>query len=336
MKLVTAIAPCLNERAFIDAFCTCVLAQELPAGWSMELLVADGGSQDGTRARLADWVQQDTRVQVIDNPAGIVSTGLNAALASARGAVIVRLDIHTEFAPDYVARCLQVLEATGADNAGGPWVARGEGAMGRAIAAAFQSRWVVGGARSRDTSYEGEVDTVYLGCWPRASFERFGGFDESLVRNQDDEHNLRIRQMGGTIWQSRCIRSVYRPRNSLQALFAQQRQYGYWRPFVMKKHARPGSVRQIIPMAFVAMVLMAALALPWFSAPLILLGGAYAVYLVAVSASLSRQHTDSGLFLRLPAVIAAFHFGYGLGGWQGLWDILRGRKAGESQTRLTR
>ena len=74
--------------------------------------------------------------------------------------------------------------------------------MQAAIAAAFQSRWLAGGARSRQLDYDGEVDTVYLGCWPRAGFERFGGFDEALVRNQDDEHNLRIVRGGGRVWQS--------------------------------------------------------------------------------------------------------------------------------------
>jgi succinoglycan biosynthesis protein ExoA len=88
--------------------------------------------------------------------------------------------------------------------------------MGRAIAAAFQSRWVVGGARSRDTDYEGEVDTVYLGCWPRATLARVGGFDETLVRNQDDEHNLRMRLAGARVWQSARIRSGYQPRGSLR------------------------------------------------------------------------------------------------------------------------
>ena len=231
---VSLIAPCRNERDHVDAFCDSALAQQLPPGWQMELLVADGASDDGTRARLDARAAQDARLRVIDNPGCIVSTGLNAALAAARGAVIVRLDMHTVFAPDYVAECLAALARSGADNVGGPWVARGQGAGGRAIAAAFQCRWVVGGARSRDAAYEGEADTVYLGCWPRATFERVGGFDEQLVRNQDDEHNLRLRLAGGRIWQSPRIRSWYVPRASLAKLFAQQYQYGYWRPFVMR------------------------------------------------------------------------------------------------------
>ena len=80
--------------------------------------------------------------------------------------------------------------------------------MQEAVVAAFQSPLVAGGALSRRLDYEGPVDTVYLGAWPRATFERFGSFDETLVRNQDDEHNLRIVTGGGRVWQSARIVSA--------------------------------------------------------------------------------------------------------------------------------
>ncbi|MDO5623955.1 MAG: glycosyltransferase family 2 protein [Pseudomonadota bacterium] len=333
--IVSVIAPCRNECAAVDAFCDSALAQQLPPGWQMEVIVADGLSDDGTRQRLHARAAQDARLHVIDNPGRIVSTGLNAALRQARGSVIVRFDIHTRFAPDYVAECIAALARTGADNVGGPWVAQGQGGWGRAIAAAFQSRWVVGGARSRDVAHEGEADTVYLGCWPRATFERFGGFDEQLVRNQDDEHNLRIRKGGGRVWQSARIRSVYRPRGALRQLFAQQRQYGYWRPFVMRKHGQAGSLRQGVPALFVAALTGGALLAPWWPQPLLGLLGAYALY-VGAAALGAAGGGNAKLLWRLPAVISAYHLGYGVGTWQGLLDLVLRRGAGAAATRLTR
>ena len=172
---------------------------------------------------------RELRLKVIDNPGRIVSIGLNAAIRAARGQIIIRMDAHTAYAPDYVARCLEVLEKTGADNVGGPWLATGDGYVGRAIAAAFQSSFAVGGARGHDANYEGPVDTVYLGCWSKETFERFGYFDEELVRNQDDEHNLRITRGGGKVYQSPKIKSWYRLRGTLAALFKQYMQYGYWK-----------------------------------------------------------------------------------------------------------
>ena len=103
------------------------------------------------------------------------------------------------------------------------------------------------GLAGTTANYEGKLDTVYLGCWPREVFERIGLFDEELVRNQDDEFNLRLARAGGKIWQSPRIKSWYSPRGSLGDLFRQQMQYGYWKVRVIQKHRMPASVRHLVP-----------------------------------------------------------------------------------------
>ena len=233
---VSIIVPCRNERDSIEACVTSILNQLAPAG-GFEVIVADGMSNDGTRDILKKISCRDPRVRVIENAERIVSTGLNRAIQHARGTVIIRMDAHTEYAPDYVRQCLDVLEQTGADCVGGPWVARGEGVAARAIAAAFQSPFAVGGAKGHDPNYEGIVDTVYLGCWRRKTFDRIGFFDVELVRNQDDELNLRLTRAGGKIWQSPKIMSWYTPRSSFKNLFMQYSQYGYWKVSYSKTQA---------------------------------------------------------------------------------------------------
>ena len=329
LKIVSLIVPCRNERAFVEAFCADALAQRLPPHHELQLIIADGASDDGTRAVLDELALREPRLWVVDNPGKTVSCGLNRALAVARGAVIVRMDVHTRYAGDYVAQCLLALQRSAADNVGGPWRAEGRQGWQRAIATAFQSRWAAGGARSRDLAYEGEVDTVYLGCWPRASFERFGNFDEALVRNQDDEHNLRIVLAGGRVWQSPAIRSTYTPRDSLWALSRQWLQYGYWKPFVMKKHGQPAALRHLLPGLLVAALALAAL---WALAgtllglggwlPLALLAGLYALALAALSLAVA---SGSGWqsWWRLPVVLAVQQLSYGLGSLLGACDAWR-------------
>jgi succinoglycan biosynthesis protein ExoA len=342
LQTVSVIVPCRNERAYIAPFCASLFAQALPAGWQMQAVVADGQSDDGTAEWLAARAASDPRLRVIDNPGRIVSTGLNRALSIASGSVIVRMDVHSTYAPDYVAECIAALQRTGADNVGGAWQAVantvGRGAWQQAICAVFQSRWISGGARSRLTDYEGEVDTVYLGAWPRASFDRFGGFDENLVRNQDDEHNLRITAGGGRVWQSARIRSSYTPRNNLRALWRQYLQYGYWKPYVMRKHGQPAALRHLIPGALVLALAAGALALPFSPWPLRLVALAYAAVVGLATASL-RTH-GATVLLRAPAVVAAYHLGYGLGSVLGWIDVLRGVSATQARNsrfaRLTR
>jgi glycosyltransferase involved in cell wall biosynthesis len=340
MKQVSVIVPCRNERRYIEGFCAGVLRQQLAPGWQLQLVIADGQSDDGTRELLQHIAAAEPRVLWIDNPARIVSTGLNAALSRASGEAIVRMDVHTEYADDYVAQCLAVQAETGADNVGGPWRAEPDaraGAMQQAVAAAFQSRWVAGGALSRDLGYNGWVDTVYLGSWPRASFERFGGFDEQLVRNQDDEHNLRIVKGGGRVWQSSRIRSVYRPRATLSQVFRQYLQYGYWKPFVMKKHGQAASLRHLVPGIFVALLVVLALLAGMAAWPVLALAGLYVLGILAMTLAVAHaQALPWRVLLRVPAVIAAYHVGYGMGSLIGWWDALRGGVGRERFAKLTR
>jgi glycosyltransferase involved in cell wall biosynthesis len=335
---ISIVVPCRNEAGYIDAFLDSALAQVLPDGVRLEVLVADGRSDDGTRERLAERAAAEPRLRVIDNPARITSAALNAAIAAAGGDTIVRMDVHTTYAPDYAAQCLQALRETGAACVGGPWVPEGQGWPQAAIAAAFESRFGSGGAASRRTDFNGEVDTVYLGAWPRAQLIDIGGFDEALVRNQDDELALRITRGGGRVWQSAAIHSRYAPRASFAALFRQFHQYGYWKVPVIRKHQLPASPRHLVPFAFVAvLVLLGLLGVLWTPARWALLAvlGLYAaagaVNAVAVAQGSLQQ------MLGVAWACGCMHIGYGIGFGRGLFDFVllkRGPRA--SATRLTR
>jgi succinoglycan biosynthesis protein ExoA len=321
--IISVIVPCRNERKYIEPFLEAVLSQQRDPGWELEILVADGRSNDGTREILAR-AARGASVRLIDNPQGIVSTGLNAAIEASRGEIVIRMDVHTEYAPDYIRECVHALQYSGADNVGGPWVARGEGFVSGAIAAAFRMRFCTGGGRAHDPGYEGEVDTVYLGCWRREIFQRIGGFDPGLVRNQDDEFNFRLRRSGGRVWQTPRIRSSYSPRASLLALFRQYMQYGYWKTAVIRKHRALASWRHAVPALFVfglvflaglwlvaAAMHSAAVATVAGSALLILL----MIYMLSVFASALFLYGSLPLrsWMILPAVIATYHFAYGSG-----------------------
>ncbi len=201
----TIIVPCRNEAAAIGPFLESLTAQE-KGQTQWEIIIADGDSDDGTADILAQYARQNPEVRVVSNPEGIVSTGLNRAITSARGKYIVRMDVHTVYAEDYVRQCLAVIRKTGAMNVGGAARTKAEGWLPRTIAAAYGSPFAVGGARFHFASYEGPVDTVTYGCWLREDLVKLGMFDVELVRNQDDELNLRILRAGGVIWQDRHAR----------------------------------------------------------------------------------------------------------------------------------
>jgi glycosyltransferase involved in cell wall biosynthesis len=335
--LVSILIPVRNEKKSIAACLEGVLRQDYPSD-KLEVLIADGMSDDGTRALLADFCMRDCRVRVIDNPGRIASTGLNAAIRQAQGEVIVRLDAHTEYAPDYVRTCVEVLGETGADNVGGPALTKAETYWEKAIAAAYHSPFSCGGARFHNARYEGQVDTVTYGCWRKATFERVGLFDEELVRNQDDEHNLRLTRAGGRVWQSPRIRSWYRPRGSPAALFRQYMQYGYWKVRVIQKHKLPASPRHLVPAGFILalaiLLLMAPFSL-WALGALGAVVGLYSLCLLCASV-LAGRRCGLAILPVLPVLFACFHFGYGCGFLCGVWDRAFGRGPRQAFTSLTR
>jgi len=337
---VSVILPCRNEARHLGKLVRSLLAQ-LPADGGFEIIAADGLSEDNTRTILQELASRhpELNLKVIDNPGRTAPCGFNLALRVARGKLILRMDAHTEYAPDYIRQCVATLLVTGAANVGGPWVARGQTYLSRAIAAAFGCDWVVGGARGHDPDYEGVVDTVYLGCWERSTLEKLGGFDEELVRNQDDELNLRITKSGGRVWQSPLIRSWYQPRNSLAELFKQYMQYGYWKVRVIQKQRLPASWRHLVPGAFVFALIGFGLGALCSRISLGLwLATVTAYALLNLIASISSARRGGWRLLpALPLVVACFHFGYGYGFLHGIWDFVIRRKGGSKAfTVLTR
>jgi glycosyltransferase involved in cell wall biosynthesis len=311
---VSVIVPCRNERAYIGAFLNNLAAQEA-GDLEWDTWVADGESTDGSPQQIEEFARRDPRIHLIANPARSAAAGLNRALAQSSGEIVIRMDVHTRYADDYIAQSVAALERSGADNAGGPWRASGGSYIQRAIAAAFQSRFCAGGAKSHNVDWEGFVDSVYLGCWRRETFARIGGFDESLYRNQDDEWNLRLTLAGGKVWQDPRIRSWYTVRPSLRALWKQYFDYGFWKVAVIRKHGRPASWRHLAPGLF----LLANVLLPLKPVIAAVVDAPYlAASLVFSIAAAARSGWS--LLPALPAVFAVYHFAYGLGF---LWGCLR-------------
>lgn len=315
-----------------------LLVQDRPEG-GMEIIVADGMSDDGTREILQQLEDQNDELRIVDNPQKITSCGLNTAIQAASGNIIVRMDAHTDYAPDYIVSCIKIIAESKADNVGGPARTNAAGYLQKAIAAAYHSPFSVGGARFHNVEYEGPVDTVTYGCWPKSTFERFGLFDEELVRNQDDEHNLRILRGGGLVWQSPRIRSWYHPRDSLVELFRQYAQYGYWKVIVIQKHRLPASWRHLVPGGFLFTLILLGIASLFWSKALFALWWILGVYVLSnLIVSFFVALKEDWKFLPiLPVVFACYHFGYGYGFLGGLIDfVLLRRGTNKKWSNLTR
>jgi len=279
---VTVAIPCLNEALFIERCVRGVFAQDYPAD-RLEIVIADGGSTDGTREKLAALARADARLRVVDNPGRIQSRGMNEILKVARGAVIVRLDAHSDYAPDYVSTCVAELKRTGADNVGGTARARAQTPFQHALCAALDSPLGVGGAGYRIPGVEGWVDTVFCGAFPRETFERVGLYDPGAVVNEDAELNGRITAAGGRVYLSARIIAYYYPRSTWSGLARQYFRYGQGRARTILK-GRRARLRNLGP--FLAVLGGTALVLIAPRAPLT--WGLFALYALITGAEAIR------------------------------------------------
>jgi glycosyltransferase involved in cell wall biosynthesis len=321
--LVSVIIPCRNEARSIERCLRSVLASEYVR---LEVIVADGMSQDGTRESV-DWhTARDSRVRRIDNPARTTPQALNRALAAAQGDLILRLDAHAGIAPDYIARAVQTLESSGADCVGGAMrtLALGSGAFAEPIRIGLSRPFGVGNAHFRTGSDSPRfVDTVFGACWRREVFARIGGFDERLERSQDIEFSARLRRAGGKILMSPEMKIDYYARETLGGFWRQNWSNGVWAilPFGCVTGI-PVRCRHLAPLALILGLAGSGAAGLWTGIGWLGWGVA-APYLAAnLAASLAAawEERSPSLALRMPVVFASLHLAYGAGS---LWGCAR-------------
>jgi succinoglycan biosynthesis protein ExoA len=335
---VSVIMPVRNEAAFIERSVGSVAAQDYPHE-CLEILIADGMSEDATREIISSLRRRYPNVNVIDNPGKIVAAGLNAALRQAKGEIIVRVDGHCEVAPDYVRQCVRHLLHDDVQAVGGPVETIGESRTARVIATAMSSRFGVGGSAFRIANSGTQfTDTVAFPAYRRSVIDRGGPFDEELVRNQDDEYNYRLRKLGVKILLASDIRSQYYSRATLAKLGSQYFQYGYWKVRVMQKHPRQMQLRQFVPPLFVVALLAGLLMMPIFPAARYFTGLIVGLYAVAVitASILSARRSNWQLLPLLPIAYTTLHLAYGSGFLFGLMKFWNrwGEDQGQSHSRV--
>jgi succinoglycan biosynthesis protein ExoA len=328
LPFVSVVIPVFNEERYIEACLASVLDQDYPAN-RYEVIVADGGSTDHTRAIVESTAARHPNVRLIDNPGRTQAHGLNLGILASRGDYIARQDGHAEWSPHHLRRSVELLVETGADNVGGRADGEGVTVMGRAIARAMRSPFGVGGARYRYSTRVEELPTVFPGTFRRTAFERVGLYDEAYPPHEDYELNHRIRETGGRVLFSPDIPTRYFVRESIRALASQYFRYG--RSKVRVARANPGVIRpyHLAAPLFVAGIPVAAVLMgSRRGRRLVASGGAvYAAACVAAGVRAGRGET-ADVRMRIPAIFPVLHLAWGSGFWAGVAEAVRGNDTG--------
>ncbi len=320
---VSIIVPCFNEQDTIRLLLEAILNQTYPREY-MEVVIADGLSEDQTRRAISSFQAEhpDLALRLVDNERRTIPSGLNLAIQASRGDILVRLDAHSIPIPEYVARSVRDLEEGRGSNVGGLWEIQpgGRGWLAESIAAAASHPLGVGNAFYRLRPSAGAVDTVPFGGFRRGLVEEVGGFDETLLANEDYEFNARIRQSGGVVWLNPEIRSAYIARGSLSKLAHQYWRYGFWKFRMLRRYPRTTRWRQALPPLFVASLVGLAIlsaVLPLARFALFLEASFYLLVLSAAGAIIAGRQRKPLLLPGVVLAMATMHVCWG-GGF--LWS----------------
>ena len=341
--LVSVILPTFNEARHIESALRSLLSQK-HTDFELEILVVDGDSSDETVARIVPFLS-DTRVKLLRNPARSAPAAFNIGLRVAAGEYVCILGAHSTYASDYIETCYRELLLHDA-----------AGCSGRVITipanetpSARLAAWCLGHAfasspKSVRTQDCGFVDTIPYPVFRKSALLDVGGYNEQLVRNQDNDMNHRLQSAGHKLYLTAKTCATYVARPNVKKLWEYAYRSGKWNAYTIGINASCMRLRHVAPLGFLSIVLaLAALSLlapltnHAATIPLTLLIMLFGTHLAFGSTAAAQICCRERSFvpLLLPWVILGFHLAYGLGTLVGSFSLVRGAYPAANTMRAT-
>lgn len=328
---LSVIIPCRNEEKYIERCLKSVIEQDYPKE-NLEVLVIDGMSEDKTREIIKKHFSQYSHIKVLENPQKFTPFGLNIGIKAAEGEIIARMDAHATYEKDYLSKCVKHLKERKADNVGGviKTLPGRDTIIAKAIALCLSHPFGAGNSYFRIGSKEPQlVDTVFGGCYKKEVFEKIGYYNEKMIRSQDLEFNLRLRETGGKILLVPDIVSYYYAQSTLLGFYKHNLIDGIWITYPLKFGVQAFSWRHLTPLVFVVS-LIGSLLLGSISTFFLFLFFFFALFYTLVnlyaSFRVSKRQKDLGYFFIMPFVFAIRHFAYASGSFIGLFKAFIWKK----------
>ena len=232
-----------------------------------EIVIVDGGSTDGTLARLHEFAAVHGRCTIVEATGANIAKGRNIATREATSEVIAATDSGCRLDPDWLAELIRPFE---------------ECAKTEVVAGAYRvdSRSlleeVVGFATMRGQLEPFDAERFNPSgrsiAYRKSLWERAGGWPEWVRFSEDTLFDHKLRRLGATWRFAAGAIAHWRPRGSLRAVARQFYLYGTGRGHTQIDAA---SFRyNLRNVAILAALCLSGIALPWLWA----MGAAWVVY----------------------------------------------------------
>ena len=305
--------PTLNEAAHIEATLDALMAGR-PEMAEVAIVVADGGSTDGTQAIVTAYAARHPNVRLIHNPARLQSAAVNLVVeqcAAPGHEILVRVDAHSHYPQGYVLSVAESLVAHEVAALATVMDSVGPSCFQRGSAWATDTKIGSGGSGHRGGTVSGYVDHGHHAGFRLDMWRKVGGYNTCFVANEDAELDHRIALAGGRIWLDATIRLDYVMRDSLRKLARQYWRYGIGRAQNLQTHRMRSRLRQVIPPVFVIANVLGVL-LSVVCPLTLVVPGLYLLMLALVTGQLLLRHRSACALWAGPALFA-MHHAWGLG-----------------------
>jgi len=326
LSKISIIIPCFNEEKHIAHCLDSILLSDYDRS-KIEILVVDGMSRDKTREIVASYSKKYAYIQLLSNPDKIVPKAMNLAIQKAKGAYIIRLDAHASYPKNYFSKLIEWHQKLDADNVGSVIVTEVKNLTKKSasIKEVLSHKFGVGNSDFRTGIKEvKEVDTVPFGCYRKEVFEKYGYYDERLIRNQDIELNKRIINGRGKIYLIPDVQCTYYARENFTDLAKNNFANGKWNILTAyyTKTLNSLSLRHFIPLLFLLSLLVPlilSLLESKFAYVALLSLSSYFALVIMMSFKLRDKQNS---FFYLTMSFFTLHFSYGVGSLIGIFFLI--------------
>lgn len=314
LPVVSIVIPMYNEMLMIEKCIGSVLCQDYPQE-SIEILVVDGNSKDGSREKIQEISKAHSNIRLLENPHRMTPKALNIGIKNAMGDIVIILGAHTTIKQDFIRQNVSNMQKMNVKCVGGTQINVGETYTQQAIGHAMGSIFGFPSAPYRFWKKEKFVDTVVYAAYRKELFDEVGYFDEKYLISEDAELNWRIRKAGHKIFYTPKIVSYYYPRKTVLKLINQLFRYGILRVNVIKKHIDAAKAIHIIPALFVLLsivLLISGFFNPVFMNILTVIWSIYILFILIASVITGFKTRLKYIFI-FPIIFPSIHLSWGLG-----------------------
>lgn len=315
--IISVLIAVKNESRFIGETLTTLSKQDYPKDL-LEIIIIDGNSSDNTIEEARKYEHEFENFKIIENKSELSAAGWNLGIKEAKGEVISILSGHVLLEKSYYYKVVKNLTAN-ICGIGGKAIPIGFNKISKLVAAAYKSRFGSGGATYISGKKAEKAETISFGSYWKKDLMVVGGFDETVVRGQDWDLNLRLRKNGFILMFYPDIETRYYVRDSFSSLWKRQFLAGFWKWFINRKSAKHILFRHLIPGVFALLLILLTILSFASIISLYILIAMMIVYIIIVFAASITSGIKFSDMLYMLKIFFIIHFAYGLGIILGLW-----------------